>query len=111
MTDPTGKNGVNTLGIKLPPELHAQFALVAQLDGINLTVAVQRAVELYVTSKQSEAGFTERANAALAEIEREAASRRTAIEALFGQTEAVAPPSPADSPDGGTPKAPRTRRT
>ncbi|MCA1709304.1 MAG: antirestriction protein ArdA, partial [Actinobacteria bacterium] len=87
MTEPNGgKAGVKTLGIRLPDELHAQFALVAQLDGINLTAAVQRAVELYVQTKRSESDFTERANQALAEIEREAASRRTAIEALFGQT-------------------------
>lgn len=85
MTDPTGKNGVKTLGIKLPPELHAQFALVAQLDGLNLTDAIRRAVEFYVTSKQNEADFAARAQAALEEIEREAAARRDAITALFGQ--------------------------
>jgi hypothetical protein len=85
MTEPNGKNGVKTLGIKLPPELHAQFALVAQLDGLNLTDAIRRAVEFYVASKQNEAGFAARAQSALEEIEREAAARRDAITALFGQ--------------------------
>jgi hypothetical protein len=33
--------GVKTLGIKVPDSLHAQFALVAQLDGISL---VQRRI-------------------------------------------------------------------
>lgn len=83
MTDP--KNGVKTLGIKLPPGLHAQFALVAQLDGLSLTDAIRRAVELYVEGKQNEAGFAERAQGALDEIEREAAARRNAITALFGE--------------------------
>lgn len=86
MTDPNGKNGVKTLGIKLPPDLHSQFALVAQLDGLNLTDAIRRAVELYVETKQGEADFAARAQAALEEIEREATARRSAIEALFGQT-------------------------
>ncbi|NKE55403.1 hypothetical protein FXN61_00585 [Lentzea sp. PSKA42] len=84
MTDPTGRNGVKTLGIKLPSELHAQFALVAQLDELNLGDAVLRAVELYVQTKRSEPDFAARAAAALEEIEREAKSRRDAIEGLFG---------------------------
>lgn len=84
VTDPNGKNSVKTLGIKLPPELHAQFALVASLDGLSLTDAIRRAVELYVESKQSESGFAARAQQALEEIEREAAARREAITALFG---------------------------
>jgi hypothetical protein len=85
MTEPGGKNGVKTLGIKLPPELHAQFALVASLDGLSLTDAIRRAVEHYVESKQGEADFATRAQQALEEIEREAAARREAITALFGQ--------------------------
>ena len=84
MSTPTDKNGAKTLGIKLPPELHAQFALVAQLDDISLNVAVLRAVEQYVAHKQAEPDFAARAQAALDEIEREAAARRAAIEGLFG---------------------------
>ena len=83
MTDP--KDKVKTLGIRLPDELHTQFVLVAQLDGLSLTDAIRRAVELYVDSKRSEGDFAERATAALEEIEREAAARRSAIEGLFGQ--------------------------
>ena len=79
--------GVKTLGIRLPGELHAQFALVAQLDGLSLTDAVLRAVELYVETKRSESDFATRATAALDDIEREAAARRAAIEGLFGTAE------------------------
>lgn len=86
MTDPkdTGKNGVKTLGIRLPAELHAQFALVAQLDDLSLTDAILRAVELYVETKRTESDFATRAAAVLEDIEREAAARRAAIEGLFG---------------------------
>ncbi|MFJ6196996.1 hypothetical protein [Micromonospora sp. NPDC092111] len=81
-----GKTGVKTLGLKLPDELHAQFALVAQLDGLSLTDAMRRAVELYVEHKQAQPDFAARAAAVLEEIEREAAARRGAIQALFGDT-------------------------
>jgi hypothetical protein len=81
--------GVKTLGIRLPDELHAQFALVAQLDGLSLTDAVKRAVEFYVGHKRAEGDFATRATTALEGIEREAAARRGAIQALFGSGEAT----------------------
>jgi hypothetical protein len=85
MADPKDtRNGVKTLGIRLPAELHAQFALVAQLDGLSLSDAILRAVEHYVETKRGEQDFADRASKALAEIEREAAARRAAIEGLFG---------------------------
>ena len=101
MTDPS-KASVKTLGVKLPDNLHAQFVLVAGLDGLSLGDAVKRAVELYVASKQNEEGFAERAASALEEIEREAAARRTAIEGLFGTVTSTAakPNEPASGSTG-----------
>jgi predicted DNA-binding protein len=93
MTDPSK---VKTLGIRLPDELHTQFVLVASLDGLSLTDAIRKAVELYVETKRSEGDFAERATAALEEIEREAATRRSAIEGLFGQ--GAAPVQTAEAP-------------
>src|SRR5215470_2940880 len=78
MSDPRN-SGVKTLGIKVPDALHAQFALVAQLDGISLGDAALRAVELYVSTKKAEPGFAARAQAALEEIEREAAALRSQL--------------------------------
>ncbi|WP_238412100.1 hypothetical protein [Saccharothrix deserti] len=102
MTDPNGKGGVKTLGVRLPGELHAQFALVAQLDDLNLGDAVVRAVEQYVAFKRSEPDFAARAASALEEIEREAASRRSAIQGLFGDTQPEVKPSSARGRKGGT---------
>ena len=99
--------GVKTLGIRLPSELHAQFALVAQLDGLNLTDAILRAVELYVETKRSESVFAERAAAVLAEIEAEAASRKAAIEGLFGSDS----PATGNSTSTPTPATPKGRKT
>lgn len=94
MTEPRN-GGVKTLGVKLPDALHAQFSLVAQLDGISLGDAVLRAVEHYVEAKRAEGDFAERARQALEEIEREAAARRGAIQGLFGGDD-IAPSKPAN---------------
>ena len=91
MNTETKNGGVKTLGIKVPDSLHAQFALVAQLDNISLGDAAIRAVELYVTTKKAEPDFAARAQAALEEIEREAAARRGAIQGLFGDDAEQAP--------------------
>ena len=98
MTDAIGKTGVKTLGIRLPDELHAQFVLVAGLDGLSLGDAVKKAVELYVEAKRSEGDFAERAAAVLEDIEREAAARRAAIQGLFGQGAQAAEAPAIDKP-------------
>jgi len=85
MSEPRN-GGVKTLGIKLPDTLHAQFALTAHLDDLSLGDAALRAVELYVETKRQAPDFAARAEAALAEIERDAATRRAAIQGLFGAT-------------------------
>jgi hypothetical protein len=89
MSEPRNGN-VKTLGIKVPDALHAQFALVAQLDNISLGDAALRAVGLYVSTKKAEPDFAARAKAALEDIEREAAARRGAIQGLFGADDPTA---------------------
>jgi hypothetical protein len=76
--------GVKTLGIKLTDELHAQFAMVCQVDDLNLSEGVKAAVELYVETKRSAPDFKARAQAIVEEIERKALAERNAIQALFG---------------------------
>jgi hypothetical protein len=107
MTEPTSKAspGVKTLGVKLPDELHSQFALVAQLNQLSLNDAVLEAVKAYVEANRNEAGFGERAAAVLAEIEREAAARKGAIQALFGEQ------GPAPSEAAKTPRSRRGEQT
>jgi hypothetical protein len=76
--------GVKTLGIKLPDELHAQLVLIAGLDGMNLTEAIRQAIDSYIERKRGEGDLAARAAQALAEIEREATMRRDALQSLFG---------------------------
>jgi hypothetical protein len=74
--------GTKTLGVALPDELHAQFTLVAGLKNLSLKDAVRQAVESWID--QARAELSTRAHEAMAEIERDAAARRDALQALFG---------------------------
>jgi hypothetical protein len=105
MTEPRN-GGVKTLGIKLPDTLHAQFALTAHLDDLSLGDAALQAVELYVETKRQAPDFAARAEAALADIERDAATRRAAIQGLFGGGTA---PETTEEP-AAKPAAPRGRK-
>jgi predicted DNA-binding protein len=100
---------MKTTAIRLEEELHAQLAIVAQLEDQTVTDAIRAAIVVYI--EQRKAALSRHAEAALADIEREAATRRQAITALFGES-AAAPTSPVtvDEPtsrpkrgkDGGT---------
>ena len=93
-------SGVKTLAIRLPDELHAQLVLVAQLDGVSLAEAIRQAVESSISRRREEGDLASRAEAALAQIEQEAALRRTALQALLGQTPAT---QPATEPEAAKP--------
>jgi hypothetical protein len=82
--------GVKTLGIKLPDDLHAQLVLIAGLDGLSLTDAIRQAIDGYIERKRGEGDLAARAAQALGEIEREAAQRRDALQALFGNHAQIA---------------------
>lgn len=81
----TSSGGYKTIGVKLPDEIHAQLVLIANLDGVSLTDAIRAAIDGYLERKRGEGDLVARASQALEDIEREAAQRRTALEALFGQ--------------------------
>ena len=74
--------GTKTLGVALPDELHAQFVMVAGLKNLSLKDAVRQAVESWIQQGRTE--LAERAHEAMAEIERDAALRRDALQSLFG---------------------------
>jgi len=97
MTDPNRSGTHKTLAVKLNPGLHAQLELVSGLDGIPMTTALVHAVELYVETRRNQPDFAERAAAAVAAAEAEAAARRSAIQALLGQASAGAEPDGAET--------------
>jgi hypothetical protein len=111
----TGRPGVKTLGIRLEPDLHAQLSLIAQLRETTITDEIKAALEAHVKAAKTLPELSGRADAVLADIERDASARRAAIATLFGTTEPAAAaepstgePEPPASPTGG--RAPRGRR-
>ena len=91
--DETAK-GVKTLGIRLKPEIHAQLSFIAQLRDGTITDEIQIAIAEHIQRAKDDPTLKGRADAARAEIEREAAARQQAIATLFasGSDGAAKPP-------------------
>ena len=78
-----------TLAIKLEDDTHAQLTILAQLEGMPVSDALKQAVDGYITSKRSQPELKARLESVLADIERDAATRRDAITSLFSEEEAT----------------------
>jgi hypothetical protein len=103
MAEPKG--GYKTLAIQLSDEQHSQLQLIAQVEGgLSLKDLLKQAVAELIDRKRSEGDFAARAASALAEIDREAAARREAIQSLFGTGDPAAL-------DADTPARGRNRRS
>lgn len=92
---------MKTMAIRVEDELHAQFVILAQLDGVPLTEELKLALESHVARRRSEAGFAEKARSVLEEIDREAAARRGAIQALFAEGASEPEPTEEEAPRRG----------
>lgn len=98
------KRAVKTLAIRLEDEMHAQLVVLAQLQDKSLTDVIREALEDHIERQRSESGVSARAQSVLDEIEREAAAKREAIQALFGNGPAEeATPSKSRPGRKGTP--------
>lgn len=71
-----------TLAIRLEDDTHAQLTVLAQLQEIPVSDALKQAVDGYIESKRSQPALTGRAESLLADIERDATTRREAIASL-----------------------------
>lgn len=96
--------GHKTLGIRLAPDVHAQLSFIAGLRPGKGTITdeIQAAIAAHIQASKSDADLKSRADAARAEIEREAAARQAAIATLFADGGDI-PPRPArrGGPKGG----------
>lgn len=88
---------MKTLAIRLEDGLHAQMSVIAQIDGTSITEEIRQAIEAHINAKKAQPELTAKADAILAELEREATDRRTAINALFTEStdDTPAPAAPA----------------
>jgi predicted transcriptional regulator len=78
---------VKTLAVKLEDGSHAQLTAIAQLEGQPVTALIKQAIEEFIETKRHQPQLTDRAEAMLEEIERDAAARREALATLFGSGE------------------------
>lgn len=76
---------VKTIAVRLEDELHAQLVIVAHLFEQTVTETIRLAIESYLERQRSEGDLAARAEALVAEIDREAEARRRAIEDLLGE--------------------------
>ncbi|MFL6136718.1 MAG: hypothetical protein ACJ74O_02835 [Frankiaceae bacterium] len=103
---PGGTGGVKTFAVRLPDALHDQLTLITRLENRSLNAVVREAIEALIQQRRATGDFAQRAQAALDEIEREAAARRAAIQSLFGEQ----PPADTARAEGeGQPQPSRKR--
>ncbi len=100
MTDATPPAGaypatsqMRTLAVRITDDLRAQLDVIAQLNDRSVTEEIRIALEAWVVTSKSDPKVLARAETVRAEIEREAKTKQSAIEAIFGGE-----PAPTSAP-------------
>lgn len=75
---------VRPLSIRITDGLRAQLDVIAQLNDRSVTEEIRLALEAWVETSKSDPKVLQRAETVRAEIEREAQTKQSAIEAIFG---------------------------
>lgn len=83
---------VRTLAVRLTDDLRAQLDVIAQLNDRSVTEEIRIALEAWVETSKSDPKVLARAETVRAEIEREAKTKQSAIEAIFGGTSGARTP-------------------
>lgn len=73
---------MKTLAIRLDDDVHARLSMLAQLEELTVTDAIRQAIASYIETKRNEHDLTARVDAMIADIDRDAASKRDAIVSL-----------------------------
>lgn len=89
---------MKSLAIRLDDELHARLSVIAQLEEITVSDAIRRAIEDYLQHRRSAPEVAAKADAMLAEIERDAETRRQAISSLFASEQSEQSEQPPAKP-------------
>lgn len=84
---------MKTLAIRLDDEVASQLAVVAQLEGTSLVDLIRQSVAQLLDAKRADGDLGQRAAGILAEIDQDAALRKAAIAALFGEAAGTNPPT------------------
>lgn len=104
-TPPTGYSAsaggsIKTLAVRLSEDVRAQLDIIAQLNDRTVTEEIRLAIEAWIAKSKSDPSVLKRAESVRAEIEREAATKRNAISAIFDGTKGTASSSRGSSKQG-----------
>jgi predicted transcriptional regulator len=91
---------LRTLAVRITEELRAQLDIIAQLTGRTATEEIRLAIEHWIDKSKADPAVLKKAAAVRAEIERDAQTRRNAIEAIFA-TEGTKGQAPTSSTGAG----------
>lgn len=81
---PAATSPMRTLAVRITDDLRAQLDVIAQLNDRSVTEEIRIALETWVETSKSDPKVLARAETVRAEIEREAKTKQSAIEAIFG---------------------------
>ncbi|RPE76007.1 MULTISPECIES: hypothetical protein [unclassified Frondihabitans] len=98
---PGGLSAIKTLAARLNEERRAQLDIIAQLNDRTVTEEIRLANDAWIAKSKSGPAIKQRAAAVRAEIEREAATKRSAIEAIFEVPTSAARSTPRQDGLGG----------
>lgn len=80
----TALGPIRPLSVRITDGLRAQIEVIAQLNDRSVTEEIRLALEAWVETSKSDPKVLQRAETVRAEIEREAKTKQSAIEAIFG---------------------------
>lgn len=86
----TALGPVRTLAVRITDGLRAQLDVIAQLNDRSVTEEIRLALESWIETSKSDPKVLARAETVRAEIERDAKTKQSAIEAIFGGNDAGA---------------------
>ncbi|GAA4383334.1 hypothetical protein [Agromyces bauzanensis] len=86
---------LRTLAVRITDGLRAQLDVIAQLNDRSVTEEIRLALESWIEASKSDPKVLQRAETVRAEIEREAKTKQSAIEAIFGGTAGAGAKAPA----------------
>lgn len=88
---PAAPSPIRTLAVRIADDLRAQLDVIAQLNDRSVTEEIRIGLEAWVETSKSDPKVLARAETVRAEIEREAKTKQSAIEAIFGGSGTRAP--------------------
>lgn len=101
MSESVNGGAMKTFPVRLSEELRAQLDVIGQLTGRSTTEEIRLAIEHWIDKVKSDPEVLKKADAFPADIERDAQTRRNAIDAIFSGPQSTKPRGAAIKPAPG----------